>query len=186
VSKFLQNLLVQISKSLVNSKKNLIFNPKFLFPIHFSLSAQLALSAHLAFGPASPAGLPSPAGRSLPHRPIWPVCRWRLRRNTFFFSVCTLRAGRVLSHLSLSSVPRLLAPSPTLRWPTPAAPRPATPRHLAPCLEWLPRSLTHPAIRNPSLTIPLTSPSSMALKTFNATVTSSATPPRHSPGPYKR
>jgi hypothetical protein len=48
---------VQISKALVIQKSN--FNSKILFPIHFSLSAQLALPAHLAFGLDSPAGLPS-------------------------------------------------------------------------------------------------------------------------------
>jgi hypothetical protein len=40
--------------------KNPIFNPKIIFPIHFSLLAQLALLAYMAFGPAGPASLPSP------------------------------------------------------------------------------------------------------------------------------
>jgi hypothetical protein len=71
MSKFLLNLRVQISKALVNSK-NPIFNPKILFPIHFSLSAQLALPAHMAFFPASPTGLPSPQAEAFLAGPSGP------------------------------------------------------------------------------------------------------------------
>jgi hypothetical protein len=121
VSKFLLNLLVRIFKALVNLKIQ-FFYPKIILPIHFSLSAQLALPAHLAFLLANPTGLPSPGGRSLPHRPIWPVCRWRLRRNTFSFLVHAFQAGRILSHLSLPCGPQLSVLSPTPCRPTPAAP----------------------------------------------------------------
>jgi hypothetical protein len=88
----------------------------------------------LAFGLASPAGLPSPVGRSLPRRPIEPVCQWHLRRNTFSFLVHAFRVGRVLSHISLSSGPQLSAPSPTPRRPTSTAPPPnsVTPGHPVP------------------------------------------------------
>jgi hypothetical protein len=64
-------------------------------------------------------------------------------------------------------------------------PRPATPRRPAPHLEWLPHALTCPTIKTPSLTLPLTSPSSMALKTLTPPI-----PPGHPsparPTPYKR
>jgi hypothetical protein len=52
--------------------KNIIFNLKILFPIHFSLLAQLALPAHLAFGPTSPADLPSPQAEALIAGPSGP------------------------------------------------------------------------------------------------------------------
>jgi hypothetical protein len=145
--------------------KNSIFNLKILLCIHFSLSARLELPAHLAFGPASPASLHSPSGRSLPRRPIWPVCRWRLRRNTFSFLVHAFWAGHILSHLSLSSGAPL---------------NPATLNTLcrpAPCLDWLPRALTCPTIQTSSLTLPLTSPSSMALKTLTPPLAPPARPP---------
>jgi hypothetical protein len=159
--------------------KNPIFNPKILLPIHFSLLARLALPAHLAFGPACPTRLPSPVGQSLPHRPIRPMCRWRLRRNMFSFLVRAFRAGRVLSRLSLSSGPRLSAPSPTPRRLTPAAPPSSSVDRMASSC------LNSPAIKTPSLTLPLTSPSSMALKTLTPPL-----PPGHPspacPSTYKR
>jgi hypothetical protein len=52
MSKFLLNLLVQISKALVNSK-NPIFNSEILF---FAFGPA-DLAAHSAIGPAGPAGL---------------------------------------------------------------------------------------------------------------------------------
>jgi hypothetical protein len=52
--------------------KNPIFNPKIIFPIHFSLSAQLALPANLAIGPASPTGLPSPQAKAFLAGPSGP------------------------------------------------------------------------------------------------------------------
>jgi hypothetical protein len=48
MSKFLLNILVQISKALVNSK-NPIFNSEILFFFAFGLAD---LAAHSAFGPA--------------------------------------------------------------------------------------------------------------------------------------
>jgi hypothetical protein len=180
VSKFLLNHLERISKALANTK-NPIFNPKILLPIHFSLSARLALLAHLAFGPASPAGLPSPAGRSLPHRPIRPMCRWHLHRNMFSFLVRTFRASRVLSRLSLSSGPWLLAPSPTPCRPTPAAPppNPTVPSHPAPPSS-APRMATSrlnsPCHQDPLLNPPLNLAVFIGIKDINAPHTGKASP----------
>jgi hypothetical protein len=65
MSKFLLNLLVQISKALVNSKIQFLIQKFFFFA--FGLGN---LTAHSTFGPAGPTG-PSPlAGRSHPCRPI--------------------------------------------------------------------------------------------------------------------
>jgi hypothetical protein len=105
MSKFLQNLLVQISKALVNSKIQII-NSNFFFFVFGPAN----LTAHSAFGPARHAG-PSPlVGRSHPCRPIWPMRRWRLRGSTFSLLVCVFRAGR-FSLVSLSSGPGLSASS---------------------------------------------------------------------------
>jgi hypothetical protein len=143
--------------------KNPIFYPKILLPIHFSLLAQLALPSHLAFGPVSPAGLPSPAGRRLPRRPIWPVCRRRLHRNTFSLLVHAFRAGRVFSHLSLSCGPQLSVLSPTPCWPTLAAPplNPAMPGHPAPpssAPQMAASRLNSPRHQDPLLNTPLNLP----------------------------
>jgi hypothetical protein len=64
MSKFLLNLLVQISKALVNSEI------QFLIQKFFFLSFGTAdLAAHLAVGPAGPAGLSPLTGRIQPCRP---------------------------------------------------------------------------------------------------------------------
>jgi hypothetical protein len=145
--------------------KNPIFNPKILLPIHFSLLARLALPAHLAFGPACPTRLPSPVGQSLPHRPIRPMCRWRLRRNMFSFLVRAFRADRVLSRLSLSSGPRLSAPSPTPRRPTPAAPPSSSVDRMASSC------LNSPRHQDPLLKPPLNLAVFNGIKDINATIT---------------
>jgi hypothetical protein len=167
-----------------------MFNPKILLPIHFSLSARLALPAHLAFGPASPVGLPSPTGQSLPCRPIWPVCRWRLHRNTFSFLVRTFQAGRVLSHLSLSSGPWLSALCPTPRQLTPAAPplNPTAPGHPAPPSSTPRMAASHlnsPRHQDPLFNPHLTSPSSKALKTLTPLLPHRQPLPGVPPAPIK-
>jgi hypothetical protein len=142
--------------------KNLIFNPKILLPIHFSLSAWLALPAHLAFGPASPTSLPSPAGRSLPRRPIWSCVDgvsaeihfpfWFVPSELVAFSLvslCQVDPGCQLRLRPRTSWPRLHHH----RIPS----RRATLRRPASHHEWLPHALTCPAIKTPSLTLPLTS-----------------------------
>jgi hypothetical protein len=104
-SKFLLNLLVQISKALVNSKIHFLIQKLFFF-----VFGPANPTAHSAFGPAAPAG-PSPlVGRSHPCWPIWPVHRWRLRGSTSSLLVRVFRAGR-FSLISLSSGPGLSASS---------------------------------------------------------------------------
>jgi hypothetical protein len=63
MSKFLLNLLVQISKALVNSK-----NPNFNSEILFFAFGPADLAAHSPFGPAGSAGL-SPLLYHEAHRP---------------------------------------------------------------------------------------------------------------------
>jgi hypothetical protein len=73
MSKFLLNLLVQISKALVNSKFQFLIQ-KFIF-LTFGPAD---LAAHSAFGPASPLASPLPQAET--HRPAQaaqPACRWR-------------------------------------------------------------------------------------------------------------
>jgi hypothetical protein len=69
MSKSLLNLLVQISKALVNSKIKFLIQEN----ISSSLSAWLPLPAHSAFGPAGPVGLSPPAGRSPAHLASQPL-----------------------------------------------------------------------------------------------------------------
>jgi hypothetical protein len=101
MSKFLLNLLVQISKALVNSEI------KFLIQKFFFLAFGPAdLVAHSAIGPAGPAGLSPLAGRIQPCRPSQPACRWRICGSTFSLLLRAFRAGR-LPLVSLSSGPGL-------------------------------------------------------------------------------
>jgi hypothetical protein len=78
MSKFLLNLLVQISKDLINSKIQFLIQKFF-----FLTFGPADLAAHSAFGPASLTGLAVPADRNLPHRPIQPTRWWRLCGSTF-------------------------------------------------------------------------------------------------------
>jgi hypothetical protein len=105
MSKFLLNLLMQISKALVNSKIQFLIQKFFFFV--FGLANRTTPSA---FSPAGPTG-PSPlVGQSHPCWPIWPVRRWRLHGSTFSLLVCVFRVGR-FSLVSLSSGPGLSASS---------------------------------------------------------------------------
>jgi hypothetical protein len=105
----------------------------------------------------------------------------------FYLLVCAFRAGR-LSLVSLSSGPRLSAPSLTSGHPSsltlPPLPGHPTPPSSAPRV---PPSRYHPAFIFPPL-IPLLNPppSSMGLKPLMPALTPPATPPRRSPDPYKR
>jgi hypothetical protein len=143
MSKFLLNLLLQISKALVNSKKIQFLIQKF----SFLTFGPADLAAHLAFGPASPlASLPSQA-ETHPGRPTEHVRRSRLHGNMFSLLVRAFRAGR-LSLVSLSSGPRLSALSLTSGHPRRHR-FPATPRRPAPCLGCR-RAVTTP----PSFSLP--------------------------------
>jgi hypothetical protein len=99
-------------------------------------------------------------------------------------------SGR-LSLISLTTGPRLSAPSPTSSRPSSPAP-PPIPGHRAPpsSAPRVPPSRYHLAFISPPLIslLNLSSiwPSSMALKPLTPALTTPATPPRRSPGPYKR
>jgi hypothetical protein len=81
MSKFLQNLFLQISKALVNSKIQFLIQ-KFIFP-DFRPGRP---AARLASGPARPLAAPLPAGRKRPAGPSSPCVGRVFTENTFSFS----------------------------------------------------------------------------------------------------
>jgi hypothetical protein len=111
MSKFLLNLILQISKALVNSKI------QFLFKKNFSSE----------FGPPGPASpvlacsAPQAATRALgPSRPARP---WRICQKPPLLRVCAARRQRLLP-LSSPREPRLSASSSPPRRPTRSTPPP--------------------------------------------------------------
>jgi hypothetical protein len=70
MSKFLLNLLLQISKALVNSKSNFYFENHF-----FPCFRPGQPCGPLGLWPRQPTGRATPAGRNLPGWPIQPACR---------------------------------------------------------------------------------------------------------------
>jgi hypothetical protein len=138
MSKFLLNLLLQISKALVNSKI------QFLFEKNFSSE----------FSPLGPAGLPTPPAPACPSRPTPPRPKppsplglsasrpvrafGVFYRRRFPLRFTPSRACRFLplspqrgTHLSVSSSP-LRRPTPVRIFPVPPLPRAAAPRHGCP------------------------------------------------------
>jgi hypothetical protein len=118
MSKFLLDLLLQISKALVNSKIQFLIQ-KFFF-LTFGPGD---LAAHSAFGPASPLASLPPQAELPPRWPIQLVHRWCLCGNTFCILVHAFRAC-CLSLISLSSRPQLSTPSLTSGRPSSPAPPP--------------------------------------------------------------
>jgi hypothetical protein len=179
MSKFLLNLLLQISKALVNSKIQFLIQ-KFLFP-YFRPSQPCG---PLGLWPSQPTGRAAPIGRNRPCRPTQPARRSRLRGKYVFLFVHAFRAGR-LSHVSLSTRPQLSVPSPTSSRPSSPAPPPLS-GHRAPpsSTPRVPSDRYHLAFISPPLN-PLLNPpsSSMALKSLTTALNSLTTPPRRSPGP---
>jgi hypothetical protein len=127
-SKFLPNLLVQISKALVNSKIQFLFGKDFSFAF-----SPIRPAASRPTQPLSPAShwpsLPQAARALGPSRP---TRQWRMGQNTFPFSHCATRRRRLL-RLSPTSGAHLSALSSTLCRPIPATPPllSATPLHPA-------------------------------------------------------
>jgi hypothetical protein len=108
MSKFLLNLLLQISKALVNSKI------QFLFEKNFSSE----------FGPASPVlarSAPQAAARAL--GPSRPARHWRNCQKPSLLRVCAARRRRLLP-LSPPCGPRLSASSSPPHRPTRSTPPP--------------------------------------------------------------
>jgi hypothetical protein len=81
MSKFLLNLLLQISKALVNSK-NTIFNSEILF---FLISTRPTLRPPRPLSPASPLATPYPAGQKRPAGPSSPRVGRVFAGNMFSF-----------------------------------------------------------------------------------------------------
>jgi hypothetical protein len=116
MSQFLLNLLLQISKALVNSKIQILIQ-KFLFSLIFGPADPAAC---LASGPARP-----PAAPSLQDEIARPALPARAsvassRKIRFPFRFTPSRAGR-LSLVSLSTGPHLSDVASPPCWPTPAA-----------------------------------------------------------------
>jgi hypothetical protein len=179
MSKFLLNLLLQISKPLVNSKIQFLI-PKFFFLISARPTMRptrpLAQPAHWPRHPRRPkSSLAGPSSLRVGHV---------FTRNTSSILIRAFRAGR-LSLVSLTTGPQLSAPSPTSRRSSSPAP-PPLPGHRVPpsSTPRVPPDRYHLALISPPLN-PLFNPptSSMALKTLMPALNSPATPPRRSPGP---
>jgi hypothetical protein len=81
MSKFLPNLLLQISKALVNSKIQFLIQKFF-----FLISARPTLRSTRPLSLASPLAAPSPAGRKLPAGPSSPRVGRVFAENTFSFT----------------------------------------------------------------------------------------------------
>jgi hypothetical protein len=107
VSKFLLNLLVQISKALVYSK------------IQFFIRKGIFLRfRHIRPSPAR-AGPLCPVGHPIPAQPIRPKQPWRICRKVYFLRLCAFRQRCLLSLMSLPCEPRLSASSPSPCRPIP-------------------------------------------------------------------
>jgi hypothetical protein len=170
MSKFLLNLLVQISKALVYSKIQFLFEKEFF----------------LRFRPIRPsparAGPLHPTGRWIPTQPTRPKPRWRICQKAYSLRLCALRQRHLLSLTSLPSGACLSAPSPSPRQPTIAAsPHRLRPPHVA----WPPTSRCQersslpaliPPLNSPPLTPHQAAPSSMALSPLPPAVSPSLAP----------
>jgi hypothetical protein len=185
MSKFLLNLLLQISKALVNSKIQFLIQKFF-----FLILARPTLRPTRSLSLASPLVVLSPTGRKRPTGPSSPRVSRVFAGNTFSFSVYAFRAGR-LSHVSLSTGPHMSVSSPTSSHPSSPAP-PPIPGHRAPLSSapWVPSSHYHLAFISPPLisllNLSSSRPSSMALTPLTPPLTARPPLPGAPPGPYKR
>jgi hypothetical protein len=185
MSKFLLNLLLQISKELVNSKI-LFLIQKFFFLI----LARPTLRPIRPLSPASPLAAPPPQAETVPADPSSPRVGRVFVRNTSSLLVRAFRADR-LSHVSLSTGPQMSVPSNTSSRPSSPAPPPIlgqrAPLSSAPRV---PSSRYHLTFISPPLisllNLSSSRSSSMALKPLTSALTAPTTPPRRSPGLYKR
>jgi hypothetical protein len=163
--------------------KNPIFNSEILFLI----SARPTLRPTRPLSPASPLAVPPLQAETVPAGPSSPRVGRVFAENTSSLLVRAFRAGR-LSHVSLSTGPQMLVPSPTSSRPSSPAP-PPNPSHRAPLCSAprVPSSRYHLAFISPPLisllNLSSSQPSSMALKPLTPALTAPATPPRCSPTP---
>jgi hypothetical protein len=141
MSKFLLNLLLQISKALVNSKIQFLIQ-KFIFP-DFQPGR---LRGPLGLWPSQPTGRTAPRRPKAPSRPVQPACRSRLHgKYDFLFrsrlpepaasSLCRHHAGPAcqLHRLHRAGRPRS-GFSPRRRSPAPLPRASDAPERLQPSL----------------------------------------------------
>jgi hypothetical protein len=158
MSEFPLNLLLQISKAMVNSKIH-FFNSEILF-LAFGPADPAARSAS---GPASPLAAPSPRAETVPAGPFSPHVGRVFAENTFSLSDHAFPSRPRLPRLSINRAPPVrftLFPTPAdpgRKFPVPPLPRTAALR--LGCLELLQPSL---------ITLPPLSPSNRALTSLNA------------------
>jgi hypothetical protein len=173
------------NKALVNSKIQFLIQKFF-----FLISAQPTLRPTWPLSLASPLAAPPPQAETIPAGPSNPRVGRVFAGNTSSLLDRAFRAGS-LSLVSLTTGPRLSAPSPTSSRTSLPAP-PPIPGHRAPPSS-VPRVLPsryHLAFISPPLisllNLSSSRPSSMVLKPLTPALTAPATPPRRSTDPYKR
>jgi hypothetical protein len=108
MSKFLLNLLLQISKALVNSK--IQFNSEISFFLDFRPGRP---RGPLGLWPSQPNGRAVPAGRNHPAGPSSPRAGRIFAGNTFSFSVHAFSSRRPLPRLSVNRAPSVRCVFPT-------------------------------------------------------------------------
>jgi hypothetical protein len=135
MSKFLLNLLLQISKTLVNSKIQFLIQKSF-----FLAFGAANLAARSASGPASPPAAPSPQAETVPAGPSSPRIGRVFARNTFSLSDHAFPSRPPLPRLSVNRAPPIRFTS----FPAPADPGQKSPVPL-------PRASDAPELLQPSL-----------------------------------
>jgi hypothetical protein len=149
MSKFLLNLLLQISKASVNLKIQFLIQ-KFFFLIF----GPADLAAHPASQLSQPTGFATPTSRNRPGRPIQPARRSRLRGKYVFPFGSRLPSRPPLPRLSVnwapdvSSIPHLQLPELALAT-TDSRPSSATQLLASGAIEPLPPRLHFPSLNFP-------------------------------------
>jgi hypothetical protein len=178
MSKFLLNLLLQISKALVNSKIQFL-----IWKFFFLISARPTLWATRPL--AQPAHWPCRPRRPKPSRPAHLTARRsRLHRKYVFPFGSLLLSRPPLPRLSVNRAPNVssiphLQPPELARAATAPRPPSAAQLHASGATGPLPPRLHSPSIKSPLKP----SSSSLALKPLTPALNSPATPPRRSPDP---
>jgi hypothetical protein len=149
MSKFPLNLLLQISKALVNSKIQFLIQ-KFFFDF-----GPANLAAHPASQPSQPTGCAAPAGQNCPGRPIQPARRSHLHgKYVFPFGSCLL-SRPPLPRLSVNRAPDVgsiphLQPPELASANTDSRPPSATQLRASCAIEPLPPRLHFPSLNFPT------------------------------------
>jgi hypothetical protein len=147
MSKFLLNLLLQISKELVNSKIQFLIQKSFFF-LSFGPAN---LAARSASSPASPPAALSPQTETVPAGPSNPRVGRVFTENTFSLSDHAFPSRPPLPHLFVNWAPPIrFNPFPTPADPGRKSPAPPLPCATAPCLG-CPRAFTTLPYHSPPL-----------------------------------